>query len=149
MKRLRPFWAIVAAACAVVVMASVVGSVATGMGWQWREPGGSVAIKQGGLHWLEYESRTSPGGNIALLSTKLTGWWFGAVLTGNRRAIVVPLWAFGLVGTVCGLIALRRARIPTAGYCERCEYDLAGLNSDVCPECGHRTTLANIGGRDA
>ncbi len=52
----------------------------------------------------------------------------------------IPLWPFALVLAVWGsypfLPWYKRWRRRSAGLCENCGYDLRGLTSSRCPECG-------------
>ena len=51
-------------------------------------------------------------------------------------AIFIPLWMPATLAAGV-LIALRLTRsIPAAGHCPTCNYNLAGLPTPVCPECG-------------
>jgi hypothetical protein len=49
----------------------------------------------------------------------------------------VPIW---LVSAMAGLVTVRvvrgRWRAPRPGHCPRCDYDLNGLQTPTCPECG-------------
>lgn len=173
MRRVRPVWAVVATASAVVVVASVVGSVATGMGYGVAErawvqryfaANGRFApsyfaygIGRGGFFYLDL-----PSGAASTLPTNdpffvVTEWepyprsdgpfyetrhlttpaWMPVLtLTDTKREVVVPFWTIGLVALIAFLIAwwpLRRQRV---GHCTKCNYNLAGLRGDACPECG-------------
>jgi hypothetical protein len=41
------------------------------------------------------------------------------------------------------LITARRASYDAAEHCMTCGYNLTGLTSDLCPECGTRLTVDN------
>jgi len=151
MMRIRPFWAVVAAACAVVVVASVVGSVATGMGWEWSRThagGGAIrgiAIARGGIHWHDMQSVPMLGaipivGNFFSLHVQSEGWWFKFSMQAKTKEVVVPMWAIGvLAGSVMAFAWWRATRVKK-GHCARCGYDLSGLAAGaMCPECGAGT----------
>ena len=53
--------------------------------------------------------------------------------------LVLPLMLFGTLSFYSVLDERRRRRV-LAGCCAKCGYSLAGLVSDVCPECGSETT---------
>jgi hypothetical protein len=153
MRRVRPVWAIVAAASAVVVLASVVGSVATGMGWHWMRNeltfhfDYGLAVCNGGMYarikrndhrytGLAYTDLTK----VLNLPPSSNCWWFQASMQPGFVELIVPLWAVGVVsGTVC-VFASRRSRRSQRGHCTKCSYNLAGLRGDVCPECGETIT---------
>ena len=62
---------------------------------------------------------------------------------GTEHGLVVPLWPWPIVAIGVALYAhglVRGARMR--GRCERCGYDLRGLESDKCPECGVRSEQA-------
>jgi hypothetical protein len=46
---------------------------------------------------------------------------------------------FGQVAVVLMLVQTCRVEQPDVAYCRRCGYDLAGLTTGVCPECGTPT----------
>lgn len=148
MRRMRPVWAVVAAACAVVVAASVVGSVATGIGWEWsrtRTTAGSVsgvAVARGGVHWHDASAVPTLGGipivgNFFTIRVESPGWWFRWSTQPKSKEVVVPLWALGVFAGGVMVFAWRRATRVEKGHCARCGYDLKGLAAGaVCPECG-------------
>ena len=59
-------------------------------------------------------------------------------LSPNHVSIEVPFWVPFLV-LVCSLLLLRRAskRECIVEICDRCEYQLTGNRSGICPECGN------------
>ena len=157
MRRVRPVWALVAAACAAVVLASIVGSVATGMGWELsrtRTTGRSVsgvAIARGGLHWHDASAIPMLGGipivgNFLTIRVESPGWWFRASFSQTHKELVVPIWAIGVLAAGIGVLAWRRARWVKSGHCARCGYDLSGLAAGaVCPECGAKAASGGAG----
>jgi len=58
--------------------------------------------------------------------------------TVNRKWLVVGL-AVCLLFIHAVTFAVVRVRMvrPGLGYCQHCNYDLRGLSSDRCPECGN------------
>lgn len=65
--------------------------------------------------------------------------WWPTVLTGASGAwiLAIPLW---IPAATAGLayMLLGRARPIRAGLCRKCDYDLTGNISGVCPECGRK-----------
>lgn len=62
---------------------------------------------------------------------------------GNRETrVILPYWPFLLALAAPWFIlhrkARRRRRHVRAGCCEHCGYNLKGLASDRCPECGQQ-----------
>lgn len=54
---------------------------------------------------------------------------------GSARFLVVPMWVPLVLIVVPSLIAWRSTR-RRPGHCRKCQYDLTGNVSGVCPECG-------------
>ena len=52
----------------------------------------------------------------------------------------LPLWLPFLALLIPTLLLWRRERKPRRGHCRRCDYDLTGNVSGVCPECGTAIT---------
>ena len=63
--------------------------------------------------------------------------------------ISLPLWLFLSVLSVPSLLLWRWDRKPRAGHCRRCDYDLTGNVSGVCPECGTRCETQKNSGNDS
>lgn len=59
-------------------------------------------------------------------------WW--PIFT--EKTILVPLWIVFAPVLVPSLLVWRRSRRPPPGHCQKCNYDLTGNVSGVCPECG-------------
>ncbi len=57
--------------------------------------------------------------------------------TGAGWMLRLPFWAMILVSVAVALLFRRWCRIPLAGHCKRCGYDLRAT-PDRCPECGIR-----------
>jgi hypothetical protein len=56
---------------------------------------------------------------------------------GGSRSWELPLWPMFVLSA--GYLAWRRFwRVPP-GHCRACRYDLRGLTTGVCPECGARS----------
>jgi hypothetical protein len=63
----------------------------------------------------------------------------GAVMLGMLLAMAsVPVGVFGGITTYKQTIESERTR---QGLCPRCGYDLRGINTERCPECGTRLRL--------
>lgn len=153
MRRVRPVWAVVAAACAVVVVASVVGSVATGMGWwEWQAHAASRpqvlatcvtryetqwAAERGGVHFRYRDISPFPLSiPIPPRFTSLSAWMPRMKFAPGHQEVVVPFWSIGTIAFLGGAFAAQRLRRIDPKACCNCGYDLAGLSSGVCPECG-------------
>lgn len=54
--------------------------------------------------------------------------------------LIVALSAGFVVGLVLLVVGLRGRRVGDEPRCRKCKYDLTGLDSDRCPECGHAIT---------
>lgn len=55
---------------------------------------------------------------------------------GSKHLVVISLgWLFCVLGIV-SLTASRLSRRPRRGHCRKCDYDLTGNTSGICPECG-------------
>ncbi len=67
--------------------------------------------------------------------------WSVAGVAGNALvwAIPFPVVAFAIVGAVA---AVRRRWRGKEGACRTCGYEVAGLTSGVCPECGSAIGIA-------
>ena len=80
----------------------------------------------------------------ALLATVLGVWGFVLLLAFLELADSYPLaWIAAAViaglPVVAVLVIALRHRKPRPGHCRHCGYNLAGLVSGVCPECGTPT----------
>jgi hypothetical protein len=56
------------------------------------------------------------------------------------RVTLVPLWMILIPLLVLDLWAWRRTADVQAGFCHKCRYNLRGVASEVCPECGTNVT---------
>ncbi len=61
---------------------------------------------------------------------------FGGVSRGWR----IPLWCAFVPMLVLTILLFRPHRHTPIGHCARCGYDLKGIHSIRCPECGRPTT---------
>lgn len=71
---------------------------------------------------------------------------YGVSQTGHFLVPYYPLWPGFIANTLIyaalwwllftGLVSARSARRTRRGLCTRCAYDLRGISSGVCPECG-------------
>ena len=64
----------------------------------------------------------------------------------ERLEVVLPLWFLfaAAVGVTVLLFWLERRARPRKGYCSACGYDLTGLQSGACPECGEAVVLTGV-----
>jgi hypothetical protein len=66
-------------------------------------------------------------------------WWPDGEFFPRRYkyiAVVVPLWMFIPLVLAIRVMSVIRARRARAGHCRACGYDLTGVTSGRCPECG-------------
>jgi hypothetical protein len=71
---------------------------------------------------------------------------YGVSRTGHFLVPYYPLWPGFIANSliyaalcwlvIAGLVSARAARRARRGLCTRCAYDLRGVTSGVCPECG-------------
>ena len=50
----------------------------------------------------------------------------------------LPFWIPFAIATLLAAHTWRRVRTLRRGLCARCHYDLTGITSSRCPECGHQ-----------
>ena len=65
--------------------------------------------------------------------------WFGRWDVSWRAGgwfLIFPLWLLYVLLLIPTLLLWRRERKPRPGRCRRCDYDLTGNVSGICPECG-------------
>ena len=62
-------------------------------------------------------------------------WGFDRV--NGQTVIEFPLWLLAVIDSLALLILGPRYKTFHPGRCAACGYDLFGLNSTKCPECGH------------
>ncbi|MBK8267890.1 MAG: hypothetical protein IPK83_06125 [Planctomycetes bacterium] len=56
----------------------------------------------------------------------------------GATVLFVPFWLLFLVAAIpTALLFLRDRRKIPAGHCRHCDYDLRGIASGICPECGN------------
>ena len=61
----------------------------------------------------------------------------GPVTTSTIRLWWVPLWMIvGPAAIASGVLVWRARRVPKAGHCVACGYDIARIACPRCPECG-------------
>ena len=102
-------------------------------GWTWHLTEGPLGPKD------RITSRTFAIANAPLLR-------HGASKTDQVSVPYYPLWPGFIANTLiygalwwilfAGLISARAVRRARRGLCPRCAYDLRGVSSGVCPECG-------------
>lgn len=166
MKRIRPFWAVVAAASAAVVVASIVVSIANLNGkWNWGRTdrstiySGEISIGSrmqtwnvgfGGLRYYRATDRAETR-NAKLppdfFQFRPLPAWIPLLSLGRfSQEVVLPFWTIGAVALAGCVFASRRAMRVKTGHCAKCGYDLNGLSADaVCPECGARAASGGAG----
>ena len=66
--------------------------------------------------------------------------WLPVVRLSWPYAVCIPLWIPTMV--FLALLGLSLRRSGPLGFCVECGYDLTGLSSLLCPECGTRWTPA-------
>jgi hypothetical protein len=64
--------------------------------------------------------------------------WFPRATTISFLGLSLLQWAALLVLILLTNFLQRRYRRPNPGHCKKCDYDLTGNLSGVCPECGER-----------
>jgi hypothetical protein len=55
--------------------------------------------------------------------------------TGQHK-IEIPLWIPTALAAIVFVHFHRKVRAHKPGHCRKCEYDLTGNESGVCPDCG-------------
>lgn len=107
-------------------------------GWPLPSLGSTIVRTDAGLRgrWLlPIAPRWASGPHLFARSLPLRPVWPGFV--ANTALFAAGWWMLlGLPMVVYNVI--RRRGLRRRGRCPRCGYDLSGLNSDVCPECGTR-----------
>lgn len=87
---------------------------------------------------LGWYTEPSPGGwvfNYGGFSSNLI-WWPHAESNTTMSLLAIPLWIpFGIAASV-SYVFWRRLHAPLPGHCRKCDYNLTGNLSGVCPECG-------------
>ncbi len=63
-------------------------------------------------------------------------WQFGYA----DRALAIPLYLLAAPFVISSTVMFVRSRRALPGHCTKCGYDLAGLKSGTCPECGQEKT---------
>jgi hypothetical protein len=80
-------------------------------------------------------------GWLADLGGKVPSWSAGFVYnrSSNHLDIGVPIWLpFLLFAAPTTWLWHRNRRVPP-GHCRKCRYDLTGITTGICPECGTAT----------
>lgn len=61
----------------------------------------------------------------------------GAGVIGSAAFPLLGVPAAAITLLIMCLVTRRTCRLYPPGHCQHCNYDLAGLADQVCPECGH------------
>lgn len=68
--------------------------------------------------------------------------WLPGIYQGSGDYIfLVPLWMTAVLGFLFYLYYRRRTSRLRVGRCLKCDYDLTGNISGICPECGNTINL--------
>lgn len=96
--------------------------------WVIRGPQGFASILVGPRSsWRPSISSASIGISPGTTSTPLF----------NLSALYIPLWPLiVLFGGVAALLGWRSRSTAVPGHCRKCGYDLRGIATERCPECG-------------
>jgi hypothetical protein len=65
-------------------------------------------------------------------------WWPLLVPNAALKAVALPLWILFVITAAVAVVSWRRLRARLPGHCRKCDYDLTGNESGVCPECGEK-----------
>lgn len=96
------------------------------IGQSLREPGYDKLVWLG---WRAHESFR--------LNTKPKAWVLNSSgALPSYGYLSIPLWVPFLLVFPWTALAWWKERVPPPGRCRKCRYDLAGLESTICPECG-------------
>jgi hypothetical protein len=109
--------------------------------WQleFAAPDFAAAIQSGMfeyLHFPGYGLVDESGWSMAHDRLDLTRhWWIKSEDLGIMSYCTIPLWMFLLPCLVATGVAWR-SKLVRLNHCQQCDYDLAGNESGICPECG-------------
>jgi hypothetical protein len=115
---------------------------------QWYGPLALVTVWEGKLIWMSWP----PGEKI---SNNWLGSWvgvtefpdrnsFGLALPGRFQmgrygasGTAVPFWLpLLIIAALMTAVSILDRRRPLVGHCRKCNYNLTGNTSGICPECG-------------
>lgn len=104
---------------------------------EW-EPATKWGAKPSVSRWTfdQRESRGSNGKKNQPPITWLPSFNFDTKAGSDPPYVSIPLWAPFVLSTLLTAITFYWFGKPKPGQCRACRYDLAGLESEVCPECG-------------
>jgi hypothetical protein len=116
-----------------------------GRGWRLR-----IAVGQFDVQYLDMGAdvrfaTTWPGnlryGPVTDRGRPTPRWqgWYTWELSPQGGIVKMPLWLpLLLTAAPTTWLWYRNRRIPP-GHCKNCRYNLTGITSPICPECGHTT----------
>ena len=65
-------------------------------------------------------------------------WWPVMEANAQYPLLAIPFWLPFVVTAIVSVVSWRRLRAGLPNHCRKCDYDLTGNVSGVCPECGEK-----------
>jgi hypothetical protein len=136
--RPRASWVLRWGGLAAVVV--VLGAIALSVVWEVTLYSRRVSIGVGGgaVGMLAPGSKDFSACFVSLRADPLDIYFRPVLLRSpsGKVALRVPLWMPLLIVSAPTLLAWRRWRPAEDGVCTGCGYNLSGITTGVCPECG-------------